>query len=132
MAEQNNNLFKRCLSAALHNPIATIVISVILYCLFQAFILGNTPWLYKTIITGIIGIWIFMFIAKHLLKLILLIIAATCVFFGYAYWSNQDKRNCEAEGKYWNAETKICEEKKNEEAKTWLYYVVDFFKSGIS
>ena len=113
MSEQKRNLFKRLLIAAIHNPLVTAIILVILYCLVQAFIFNNTPWLYKTIVTGIVGIWIFMFIAKHLFKLVLLVIAVACIFFGYVYWNGQDKRVCEHDGGKWNEKTQTCEEKKS-------------------
>lgn len=123
MPEDKKSLWRKILTFTVKNPISVICILTIIYCTFQAFVLGNTPWLYKTIITGIVGVWIFMFIAKHLFKLILLIIAVACIFFGYVYWNGQDKRVCEHDGGKWNEETQTCEKK-----NSWWKNLLNFIK----
>ena len=107
----------------LRNPFNVICILVIAYCSLQAFVLDNNIFMHKAIMTGTCLLWLLLFIAEHLFKLVLLIIAIACIFAGYLYWTGKDKRLCEENGGYWNAKIEKCEEK-----QPWWQNLVDIFK----
>lgn len=124
MAEDENKSFWRKLFGLVwRNPINSACIVTILYCALQAFVLGNSPAVHKSVIAVVVGIWLFLFVAEHLFKLVLLIIAAGIVFFAYLYWTGSDKRLCEENGGHWNAKIEKCEEK-----QPWWHKLTDFFK----
>ena len=72
MSDDNNpNWFIRLLKAMLFSPLNSLAILALLYFGFQAYVLGNSPWLNKMYMLGVVALWAFLFLAKNLLKLIL-------------------------------------------------------------
>lgn len=120
---EKKGFIKKLLEFIINNPFNVACILAIAYCSLQAFVFNNNVFVYKTIIAGICVLWLLLFIAKHLFKLILAIIAIACIFAGYLYWSGKDKRLCEEIGGHWNAKIEKCEEK-----QPWWQPVLDFFK----
>ena len=93
----------------LKSPINSIFILAAVCFAVIAF--GISPTLEnKTIFFVIIGLWVFWFLAKQVL--IILVVLGLLGGGAYLYYeySHQEQRQCEQSGGFWNKETKTCEE----------------------
>ena len=71
------------------NPINTLCLIVSSYCALQIYILENDVMTHKIIMFGSIGVWIVLFLANHLLKVILLLVVAGGIAYGWFHFSNK-------------------------------------------
>lgn len=111
MNEENKKtkLLPRLGWAALTSPINTLLAIGLAYFAAKVYLFDG-DFTDKLAMFVIIGLWIFWFIAKHMLLLfILLALAASGVYWHYTHWQ-QVQAECEQNGGYWNSKTKTCEE----------------------
>lgn len=109
-AENKPGLLKHILLSALKSPVNTILFLAFAYFGLKAYVFGDA-FMDKLIMFGILALWMFWFIAKHMLIiLMLLILLGGSAYFYYEYLHQQEKE-CEASGGAWNVKTKTCEEK---------------------
>ena len=105
-------MLKKILIWPLHHPLIAICLLGLLYFGFQAYILGNNPVLNKLIMLAIITAWLILFILKHMMVLILLLLFTGGIFYAYYQYTNRPRIECEEKGGVWNEENQTCEEKK--------------------
>ena len=128
MSDDNNpNWFIRLLKAMLFSPLNSLAILALLYFGFQAYVLGNSPWLNKMYMLGVVALWAFLFLAKNLLKLILILLLAAILFYGYYTYSRRDITACEESGGTWNSQTEQCEA-----PRTWLDKLKEIWQKSTS
>ena len=93
------------------NPINILALIVVLYSSFQIFVLDKPDFSYKIALAAAVGIWLLLFIAKHLLKILVLAVIIGAGAYAWYSFSSQDKIACEEKGGFWNENTLTCEEK---------------------
>lgn len=123
--EKKSNWLARAGLFFIKSPVNMIFALALAYFASKAYLFsgGLTD---KLIMFGIIGLWMFWFIAKHIL-----ILALTLVLLGGgAYWyysyTHQAENECRENGGEWNKKTKTCEEKSGWLAKVqklWAEYL---------
>ncbi len=104
-----SSLLGKFLKSFIKSPINTLFILAAVCFAVIAF--GISPTLEnKTIFFVIIGLWVFWFLAKQVL--IILVVLGLLGGGAYLYYeySHQEQRQCEQSGGFWNKETKTCEE----------------------
>ena len=111
MAEGKKSFLRRLLGLIIRNPINTLCLLVVGYCVFQVYVLENDIATYNLIMFGVIGAWLVLFLARHLLKVIVLLIIIGGVVYGWLHFANKDKIACEEQGGFWNENTLNCEKK---------------------
>ena len=109
--ENKGGWFSRILGFVFRNPLNILLFLGLGYCAFQAFVLQNAPVLHKAAMGGIVFIWLFLFVAKNLFRIVLLLLIAAAVFYGFYYVAGHNRRACEENGGFWNANTQQCETK---------------------
>lgn len=109
--EKKKNLFLRGLLFIIKSPINVLFGLALAYFAFQAYILSNSSWMNKPAMIAVICLWIAYIVAKYALKLVLILIIAGAVFYGYLSFINRDAKKCEENGGVWNKTTRTCEEK---------------------
>lgn len=70
------------------------------------------PFINRLIVYGLAVLWILWLVARHMVKLFLLLLFAGVLLYGWNWYATREIRKCEESGKVWNKETKACEEKK--------------------
>ena len=103
---------KRLLWWPVKSPLTFVCVMALLYFGFQTYVLENSPEMNKLVMLAIISAWIILFILKHLLVLIILLIVAVGIFYAYYQYTNRPRIECEEKGGIWLEETQTCEEKK--------------------
>ena len=111
MSEQKKSFCRKFLGLIIHNPINALCLAVAIYCALQIYILENDVITHKIVMFGTVGAWIVLFLANHLLKVVLFLIIIGGIAYGWFLFTNKDKIACEEEGGFWNENTVICEEK---------------------
>ncbi len=116
MAENTNTEKKigfgrKILTLILTSPVNTLLGVALVYFAFQAYVLDNSPVLNQTAALGVICLWILWFVAKSIIKLLLVLLLGGFVVFSYYNYINQDANLCKQNGGVWNDTTKTCEEK---------------------
>ena len=112
MSEDKNKQSKIAegLRVLISSPVNTLLAITLLYFATKVYLFNGTM-TDKLFMLGVMGIWIFWFIIKHIFAMIILLILAG----GATYWHyshlQELKTECEQNGGSWNAETKRCEEK---------------------
>ena len=112
MSEDKNKQSKivEGLRVLISSPINTLLAIALLYFATKVYLFNGTM-TDKLFMLGVMGIWIFWFIIKHIFAMIILLILAG----GATYWHyshlQELKAECEQNGGSWNTETKRCEEK---------------------
>lgn len=101
----------RLLGFVFRNPISLICLGAVAYCAVQAYVLNNSPFMYKAVMAGIVVFWLFLFIAKNMLKLFVLLLLLAGIAYGWFYFTGRDQKACEEKGGFWNKNTMTCEEK---------------------
>ena len=109
-AEVKLGLFKHILLVALKSPINTILFLAFSYFGLKAYVFGDAL-IDKLIMFGILALWMFWFIAKHMLMILLLILLLGGGAYFYYEYTHQQEKECEANGGEWNRDTKVCEER---------------------
>ncbi len=111
-AENKPGLLKRIVLSALKSPINTVLLVLLLYFGLKAYAFDGTL-LDKLTAFGVLALWMFWFIAKHMLIiLVLLVLLGGSAYFYYEY-AHQQEKECERNGGEWNDQTKTCEEKQS-------------------
>lgn len=121
--EKESGWFGRFLGFVFSNPVSLICLGAIVYCAVQAYVLNNSPFMYKAAMAGVVVFWLFLFIAKNMFKLVVLLLIAGGIAFGWFYFTGRDKKACEESGGFWNKNTMTCEEK-----VSWWKQAQKFFK----
>lgn len=114
MSEENSeksSVLKRILTWPIHYPLTAICLLALLYFGFQAYVLDNNPALNKLIMLAIVTAWLILFILKHLMVLILLLLLTGGIFYAYYQYTNRPRIECEEKGGVWKEESQTCEEK---------------------
>lgn len=109
--EKSSNVFGRIFGFVFRNPINILCLSGIGYCAVQAYMLNNAPFMHKAAMLGIVGLWLFLFIAKNMLKLFVFLLIIGGLVYGWFYLTGKDQKACEDNGGFWNKNTLTCEEK---------------------
>lgn len=109
--DQKPSLLKRILFMLLKSPMSVLFGVLLLYYGFQAFVLGNNPYLNKALMVAVVILWLLWFLFKNLFKLLLLAVVIALGAYGYYHYTHLNENKCEAQGGVWNAETNSCEEK---------------------
>lgn len=109
-AENKPSLLKRIILSALKSPINTVLLVLLLYFGLKAYAFDGTL-LDKLTAFGVLALWMFWFIAKHMLMILLLILFLSGGAYFYYEYTHQQEKECEANGGEWNRKTKVCEEK---------------------
>lgn len=124
--EKKKNIFVRGLIAAIKSPINTIFLLALLYFAVQNYILGNASWSNKTLLIATVCLWIGYQFAKYAFKLVVILIIAAALFFGYLSYANREADSCLDNGKTWDEKTQTCVEKDGliqKVQKLWHEYV---------
>ena len=103
--------FKALFGFILRNPINILAIVILGYCIVQLYVLGNTSIGIKATMFATAAIWIVLFVAKNLLKILILLVIAGGLFYVYHSYASRDKIACEESGGFWNENTLSCDEK---------------------
>ncbi|MBE6453072.1 MAG: hypothetical protein E7012_06260 [Alphaproteobacteria bacterium] len=114
MSEDNTekkSILKRIFIWPLHHPLTALCLLAIIYFAFQAYILDNNPAMNKLVIVAIIVAWGILFILKHLIVLIMLVLLGCGIFYAYYQYTNRPRIECEEKGGIWNEDSQTCEEK---------------------
>lgn len=123
--EKESSWLSGFLGFVFRNPISLICLGALAYCAVQAYILHHSPFMYKAVMAGIVVFWLFLFIAKNMLKLVVLLLIAAGIAYGWFYFTGQDKKTCEENGGFWNKNTMTCEEKVSWWAKAQKFFKID-------
>lgn len=111
MSEENKkSTLGKILLSVITSPINIILGAALAYFAAKVYFF-NGGFLDKVYMFGVIALWMFWFIAKHMLLLMLLLIMAGGGFYWYYTWQHQAEQACKESGGVWNKQTKICEEK---------------------
>lgn len=112
MAEnQTTGWGKKFLLWAVTSPITLIFSVLMLYYGIRAYVMEIDPWRSKAIMMALAVLWVLWLVFKNLIKFLLLAAIAAAVFYGYYQYENRDKIACKKEGRVWNEEKNICEDK---------------------
>ena len=111
MSEEKKSFLRKLLGWTVRNPINVICLIVLGYCAIQIYILENDVVTHRVVMFGTVGAWIVLFLANHLLKVILLLVVVLGIAYGWFQFSNKDKIACEEQGGFWNENTLDCEKK---------------------
>lgn len=101
--------WKKLLKVMIKSPINSIFVISVIYCVVQAFVFSPTFY-NKVLLFAVVCLWVFWFLAKQIF--IVLILLGLLCSGGYLYYeyTHKEIRECEEAGRYWNSETKTCEE----------------------
>lgn len=110
--EQKTGFWRRLLRICLKSPVNILLALAILYYAAQVYVLGINPVYNKMIMFGLMGLWLLWLLARSLFKLILLLIVAGGLAYGWYWYSTREIRACEEAGRVWNKEKNVCEDKK--------------------
>lgn len=102
--------WKRLLKAVFFSPVNFLFIVALIYFALKAYLFDPSI-TNKLIVAGIVGLWMFWFIAKHMLALFLVLLLLGGGAYLYYDFSHRESKKCEASGGYWNENTKSCEAK---------------------
>lgn len=111
MSEKKKSFLRKLFGLVIRNPFNALCSVVTIYCVLQIYILKNDIVTHKIVMFGAVGAWIVLFLANHLLKVILLLIIIGSIAYGWFHFTNKDKIVCEEDGGFWNENTLSCEEK---------------------
>ena len=104
-----SSLPKKLLKFFIKSPINTLFVLAAVCFAIMAF--GISPSLEnKTIFFIIIGLWVFWFLAKQVLIILVVLGLLSGGAYLYYEYSHREQRQCEQSGGFWNKETKTCEE----------------------
>ncbi len=109
-AEVKLGLFKYILFVSLKYLFISILFLFFSYFGQNDYVFGDAM-IDKLIMFGILALWMFWFIAKHMLMILLLILFLSGGAYFYYEYTHQQEKECEANGGEWNRKTKVCEEK---------------------
>lgn len=121
--EKEKSLVLRIVWFCLKSPVSVFLGAALIYYAFQAYILGNSPWINKIVMLGIVCLWFIWVIARHAFKLLLVLILVGAVLYGYYRFVNYDADRCEESGGVWNKQTKTCVEKTG-----WMHEIQQLIK----
>lgn len=126
--DKKKNIFVRGLIAAIKSPINTIFLLALLYFAFQTYILGHASWSNKMLLIATVCLWIGYQFAKYAFKLVVILIVAAALFFGYLTYTKDEADSCLDNGKTWDERTQTCVEKDGliqKVQKLWQEYVTE-------
>lgn len=121
--EKKSSWLSGALGFIFRNPVSLICLGGLIYCAVQAYALNNSPFMHKAAMAGIAVFWLFLFIARNMFKLLILLLVGGGIAYGWFYFSERDKKACEESGGFWNKNTMTCEEK-----VSWWSKAQKFFK----
>ena len=104
--------WKRVGRFCLKYPVSILFALAIAYYAVQAYVFGVNPFINRLIVYGLAVLWILWLVARHMVKLFLLLLFAGVLLYGWNWYATREIRKCEESGRVWNKETKACEEKK--------------------
>ena len=116
--------FRRFLLLAVKSPVSTALALFLAYFALKAYVFGG-GFTDEAAVFGIIGLWMFWFIARHLLLLLALVVLLGGGAWWYCSYARRAETACEESGGVWNRENKTCEEKSGfwaELQKMWREY----------
>ena len=61
---------RRFVGFILRNPINILCVLALGFCVFEAYVAKNNVTMYQMIMVGIVGVWLFLFIAKSFFRII--------------------------------------------------------------
>ena len=109
MSENKKSWLKSFLWWAITSPVTLCFIALMLWFAVKVYVLDIEPWRNKIALFVIFSLWILWLIFKNLVRFLLFLAVMLAVFYGFYYYSNQDKIDCEKAGNIWNEEKQICE-----------------------
>ncbi len=108
MSEENKSGYlSRILRLILKSPVNTLFIIFLAYFALKVY-LWDGGLLDKAAMIGIIGLWMFWFIAKHMLLLFLVLLLLGGGFYWYYSGADSAQSVCEEDGGIWDSKTKTC------------------------
>lgn len=110
--ENKKSRLKRVLWWPIKYPLTFVCVMALLYFGFQAYVLDSNPAMNKLVMLAIISAWVILFVLKHLLVLIFLVVALCGILYAYYQYTNRPRIECEEKGGIWVEDTQTCEEKK--------------------
>lgn len=110
--EKQSGKWKRVGRFCLKYPVSVLFALAIAYYAVQAYVFGISPFINRLIVYGLVVLWILWLVARHMVKLFLLLLFAGVLLYGWNWYATREIRKCEESGRIWNEETKACEEKK--------------------
>ncbi len=108
--EQKAGLLKRFLLFCLHSPVNVIFALATVYFALQAYVFAPSM-MNKMILLGVVGLWMFWFLAKHMILLLLVLALLGGGAYMYYEFAGRAARKCEESGGFWNKNTQTCETK---------------------
>lgn len=122
--KKKSGWFGRCVLFAARAPVNTAFAVFAAYFALKAYVFdgGFTD---KAAVFGIIGLWMFWFVARHMLLLFLVIVLMAGSAWWYYSYMHRAESACEENGGVWNRKTETCEEKSGfwaELEKMWREY----------
>lgn len=123
--EQKESFMIRFLSFCVKAPVTLFFVCVLGYFAFQTYVLGDSPFINKVIMLCLLILWAIWFLARHMIKVLIVVCVVGAVAYGYYAHTRQKIESCENSGGVWNEQTQTCEVKKSflEEVKDlWYQY----------
>lgn len=100
---------KKILKSFFFSPINTVFFIALLYFGAQAYFFDPTI-KSKLICLAVLAIWIFLFLARHVVLLLVVLGLLGAGSYMYYQYSHKEQRQCEESGRYWNKKTSTCED----------------------
>lgn len=102
---------KKFLLWAVTSPVTLVLGALMLYYGIRAYVLEIDPWRSKAIMIGLALLWALWLVFKNLIRFLLLAAVVGAVFYGYYRYENRDEIACREQGRVWNGEKGVCEDK---------------------
>ena len=101
----------RLVLAAIKSPVQTALLCMLLYFACKGYVFQIEPITNKMYMVGVLIVGLLWFMAKNILKIILLAGLIAYGFYMYHTVETRELHACETSGGTWNEKTQKCEEK---------------------